>query len=86
MYYMFFIVFSLLVAEDNFCLNPFIPESRSIYNIGDTLSIEDQNRLYPICNGSGNYQTGDNFSFSDLNGDLNGGDYKLTLISMNATW
>ena len=86
MYYMFFIVFSLLVAEDNFCLNPFISESRSIYNIGDTLSIEDQNRLYPICNGSGNYQTGDNFSFSDLNGDLNGGDYKLTLISMNATW
>ena len=83
---MFFIVFSLLVAEDNFCLNPFISESRSIYNIGDTLSIEDQNRLYPICNGSGNYQTGDNFSFSDLNGDLNGGDYKLTLISMNATW
>ena len=86
MYYIFFIVFSLLVAEDNFCLNPFISESRSIYNIGDTLSIEDQNRLYPICNGSGNYQTGDNFSFSDLNGDLNGGDYKLTLISMNATW
>ena len=83
---MFFIVFSLLVAEDNFCLNPFISESRSIYNIGDTLSLEDQNRLYPICNGSGNYQTGDNFSFSDLNGDLNGGDYKLTLISMNATW
>ncbi len=86
MYYMFFIIFSLLIGEDNFCLNPFISDSRSTYNIGDTLSLEDQNRLYPICNGSGNYQTGDNFSFSDLNGDLNGGDYKLTLISMNATW
>tara|TARA_B100000579_G_C22759752_1_gene818351 strand:+ start:89 stop:340 length:252 start_codon:yes stop_codon:yes gene_type:complete len=83
---MFFIIFSLLIGEDNFCLNPFISDSRSTYNIGDTLSLEDQNRLYPICNGSGNYQTGDNFSFSDLNGDLNGGDYKLTLISMNATW
>ena len=60
--------------------------NRSIYNIGDTLSIEDQNILFPVCNGSGDYSTGDSFSFRDLNGDLNGGDYKLTIISMNATW
>ena len=60
--------------------------NRSLYSIGDTLSIEDQNILFPVCNGSGNYSTGDSFSFSDLNGDLNGGDYKITLISMNATW
>tara|TARA_B100000427_G_scaffold328938_1_gene343374 strand:- start:1440 stop:1700 length:261 start_codon:yes stop_codon:yes gene_type:complete len=60
--------------------------NRSLYSIGDTLSIEDQNMLFPVCNGSGNYSTGDSFSFSDLDGDLNGGDYKITLISMNATW
>ena len=63
-----------------------IMENRSIYSIGDTLSFEDQNLLFPVCNGSGNYSTGDTFSFSDLNGDLNGGDYKITIISMNATW
>jgi len=60
--------------------------NRSIYSVGDTLSIEDQNILFPVCNGSDNYSTGDSFSFSDLNGDLNGGDYKITIISMNATW
>tara|TARA_B100001996_G_scaffold247574_1_gene191804 strand:+ start:6339 stop:6602 length:264 start_codon:yes stop_codon:yes gene_type:complete len=59
---------------------------RTIYSIGDTLSIDDQNTLFPICNGSGDYATGDSFSFSDLNGAQNGGDYKITLISMNATW
>ena len=42
--------------------------------------------VFPICNGSGDYSTGDSFSFADLNGDLNGGDYKITIISMNATW
>ena len=59
---------------------------RTEYNVGDTLTIEDQNVLYPVCNGSEDYQTGDSFSFADLNGDLNGGDYKMTIISMNATW
>ena len=79
---------SMSFPDSNFCF----PEEfsqyqlRTEYNIGDTLTIEDQNILYPVCNGSGDYQTGDLFSFSDMNGDLNGGDYKLTLISMNATW
>ena len=39
-----------------------------------------------VENGAGNNATGDTVSFSDLNGDLNGGNYKLTIISMNATW
>ena len=60
--------------------------SRSLYSVGDTLSLEDQEMLFPVCSGSENYSTGDPFSFSNLNGDLNGGDYKITLISMNATW
>ena len=59
---------------------------RTTYSIGDTLSFEDQNTSYDVCNGSGNYETGDSFSFVDLNGDQNGGNYKITLVSMNATW
>ena len=61
-------------------------DARTIYSIGDTLSFEDQNTNYDVCNGSGNYETGDSFSFIDLNGAENGGDYKITLLSMNATW
>ena len=61
-------------------------DSRTMYSIGDTLSFEDQSTSYSVCNGSGNYETGDSFSFVDLNGDQNGGNYKITLVSMNATW
>ena len=78
--------FTFLFSQTNYCETENLISSRSIYSIGDTLSIEDQNILFPVCNGSDNYQTGDSFSFSDLNGNLNGGDYKVTIISMNATW
>tara|TARA_Y100001970_G_scaffold114216_1_gene142472 strand:+ start:33 stop:296 length:264 start_codon:yes stop_codon:yes gene_type:complete len=77
---------SYLFSQSEYCSTQNHFNSRSIYNVGDTLSIEDQNMLFPVCNGSGNYSTGDSFSFSDLNGDLNGGEHKLTIISMNATW
>ena len=77
---------ALKIGLDITLNNSFSSNLRSIYNIGDTLTVEDQSRLYPVCNGSGAYQTGDSFSFSDLNGSVNGGDYKITLISMNATW
>ena len=79
---------SILFSESENCIaldNQFT-HSRSIYSIGDTLSLEDQTTSYDVCNGSGNYQTGDLFSFVDLNGAQNGGNYKITLISMNATW
>ena len=77
-----------LPNSNNSCLqeNSLQNNLRTEYNIGDTLTIEDQNTLYPVCNGSGDYETGGFFSFADLNGDLNGGDYKMTIISMNATW
>tara|TARA_Y100000996_G_scaffold387573_1_gene346470 strand:- start:180 stop:422 length:243 start_codon:yes stop_codon:yes gene_type:complete len=70
---------TLLFSEQETCLVEDSVSNRSIYSIGDTLSIDDQNILFPVCNGSGNYSTGDSFSFSDLDG-------KITLISMNATW
>ena len=87
MWILFFaIVLFPLLSQQNNCLTEDVVSSRSIYSIGDTLSVEDQNFLYPVCNGSDNYTTGDSFSFSDLNGSTNGGDYKISLISMNATW
>ena len=78
------LIFSLLfatflISQETFCPIENSTINRSIYSIGDTLSIEDQNMQYPVCNGSENYSTGDSFSFSDLSG-------KITLISMNATW
>jgi len=73
------LLFTLLFSNQEICPSQDFLTNRSIYSIGDTLSIDDQNMLFPVCNGSGNYSTGDSFSFSDLNG-------KITLISMNATW
>ena len=54
-----------------------------LYDVGDVMSISDQNVEFDVC--YGDYES-NTFSFADLNGDLNGGDYKITLISMNATW
>jgi len=87
---MFFII-SILLSTTLFpqsmnCPTENQEDNRSIYNIGETLSEEDQNMLFPVCNGASDYLTGDNFSFADLNGNLNGGDYKITIVSMNATW
>ena len=81
----FIIFFSILISQTQNCISEKSIFERSIYEIGDTLTIEDQNVLFPVCNGSGNYQTGDNFSFADFNGNING-EYKISIISMNATW
>ena len=81
-----FLLLLLSFSQATFCPTENSNIFRSIYDIGDTLSIEDQNRLFPVCNGSGDYSTGGSFSFADLNGDINDGDYKITVISMNATW
>ena len=58
---------------------------RAIYNIGDTISIEDQFRPYSVCYSS-NYIELDTLRLADFNGNLNGGNYKIILISMNAAW
>ena len=47
--------------------------------------MDDQLRVYNVCNAPENYN--DNiFRLSDYNGDLNGGNYRIILISMNASW
>lgn len=61
-------------------------EHRSFYSIGDTVSIVDQNIDFNVCHSDGYYDLGESFSLSNLNGLTNGGEYKISLISMNATW
>ena len=79
-----FLFYSLLVAENEYCSvsditkNPSIL-SRQFYNIGDTISDEDQTYPHEVCHSDGNYSMGSSFRFSDYSGDI-------ILISMNATW
>ena len=79
-----FLFHSLLVAENEYCSisdltgNPSIL-SRQYYDIGDTISIEDQIYAREVCHSDGNYNIGSTFRFSDYSGDI-------ILISMNATW
>ena len=83
---------AIITAENNRCIsfdipsdNPSVVTSRG-YDIGDTLSIEDQLRPYNVCHSDSNYLVGDTFTFSDFNGNENGGDFNIIIISMNATW
>ena len=84
---------SVIFAENDICLLPDIPSdnpvvftSRESYDIGDTLSIEDLQRPYNVCHSDNNYLVGDTFTFNDFNGNENGGDFNIIIISMNATW
>ena len=83
---------SIIIAENDRCLlsdipsdNPLVFTSRG-YAIGDTLSIEDQQRPYNVCHSDNNYLVGETFTFNDFNGHENGGDFNIIIISMNATW
>jgi hypothetical protein len=58
-----------------------------LYNVGQTVSISDQNVEFNVCNGE-NPHTGStsDFKLADLNGDLNGGSYYVFHIDMAASW
>ena len=57
------------------------------YSVGDTISIEDQQISAVICFGSHPLDTTlSTFSLSDFNGDLNGGHYGVTMLSIQASW
>ena len=76
--------FSFLFAADTYCKTSNIDPlsatfSREHYNIGDTLSEEDQQYPYIVCHSDGDYDVGTTFRFADYSGDI-------ILISMNATW
>ena len=54
-----------------------------LYDVGDVMSISDQNVEFDVC--YGDYES-NTFSFADLNGELNGGHYYITFVDMAATW
>ena len=75
---MFRIVFSSFLLLSTFMFG--------LYNVGQTVSLNDQNITMDVCNGE-NPQTGENeFKLADLNGDLNGGQYYVFHIDMAASW
>lgn len=52
------------------------------YTVGTTLSISDQEQLLPVCANSPNAT----LQLKDLNGDLNGGEYAVTILSFFTSW
>ena len=65
----------------------FISLSFAVYNVGQTVSISDQQQNLTVCNGiEPNEETDGNMSLYDYNGDYNGGSYYVTHIDMAASW
>ena len=60
--------------------------SAQTYCAGEQINTSDLNTQYEVCYGSGNYETGDNWSLSDFDGSQNGGEYHILFIDMSATW
>ena len=56
------------------------------YNIGDLISISDQNLTKQTCYPGNGYEVGDDWKLADWNGDLNGGHDNVIFIDMSATW
>ena len=57
------------------------------YEVGETISISLQNMVFDICYAPELDPNNDGvFSFSEYNGDLNGGQYYVIFLEMMATW
>ena len=57
------------------------------YSVGDKINMGHQNMEFDICYGSNLDPNGDGvFQLAELNGDLNGGNYYVTVIEMSASW
>ena len=60
----------------------------SLYNVGDQISISDQQLTKEGCYaplGSG-FTTGDDFNLYNLNGEYNSGNYHIFFLAMHASW
>ena len=68
-FFLYIILFNLLFAD--------------YYNVGDTVSLYDQNLQFPICYGE---YPNNVFKLVDNNSDLNGGNPKITVLRINASW
>ena len=57
-----------------------------IYNVGQTISISDQNIVLNVCDQTSEYSVGDPVKLADWNADLNGGDYYVIWLDLSASW
>jgi len=57
----------------------------ALYNVGDTVSISDQNIVLEGCDTTSDYY-GQEFKLADWNGALNGGNYKVIWLELSASW
>ena len=57
-----------------------------LYNVGQTVSINDQNIEFDVCNNENPQTGGDVLTLADLNGELNGGSFYVFHIDMAASW
>ena len=59
----------------------------AVYNVGQTVSISDQQQVLDVCNGEEpNGETDGEMTMYDYNGDVNGGAYYVFHIDMAASW
>ena len=59
----------------------------SAYNVGQTVSISDQNLTFEVCNGESPFNpSSSDFKFGDFNGATNGGQYYVFHMDMAASW
>ena len=57
------------------------------YDVGETISETHQNQNFSICYANDLDPNNDGyFSFSEYNGDLNGGQYYVIFLEMMTTW
>ena len=60
----------------------------STYNVGDQISISDQQLTKEVCYAApgSDLTTGDDFNLYNLNGEYNGGNYHIFFLAMHASW
>ena len=59
----------------------------AVYNVGQTVTISDQQQNLTVCNGEEpNGETDTYMQMYDYNGDVNGGHYYVFHIDMAASW
>ena len=66
-----------------FFINLYVSMLLGAYEIGDTMTVADQYFEYDVCYGEYPEEV---FKFADINGSINGGDYKVAVIGLSATW
>ena len=56
------------------------------YNVGEIVNIDDQNIEVNTCYEGNGYSVNDPWKLANFNGEVNGGDYYVTLLVMEASW